>query len=1152
MEVRVLGPLQVAGVGREVDLRGERLRSLLGMLVRQPAEVVPGDTLIDALWGESPPPTARASLRMHVSRLRQHLDSIDGSAVDIVSQAAGYRLAIEPDAVDHVRFERLLGEARLLVDDGDAKRAVVLLRSTLGLWRGPAFVDVDVPMLSLVAHQLDAARLDALDLLFSTRLDLGESSELIGDLESVVDSHPEAERFTRHLMLALYRTGRQTDALATFQRLRRRLADGSGLVPSRELTELESSILRQDPSLDLTRRSALQRPPDVGREAVPATVPASLGAFRRGPFAGRARVVDDLAAQLGRSRSPAAGCFHCVLGPAGIGKSRLLAEIGDRAAAEGTTVLHGWAQPGVAMPFSVFRTAFAPLGRSDSLVGEAVRELLLLVDGGDQAIDRREFRLLPLLEAVVDSTSLERGTSTLLVLDDLQWADSVSLAGIHHLARRASPNLCLLVAARPGRPSTAWQDFIAELSTIPGAAVCELGGLAVDDVAELVAARHPEVPEHRRLEVAERLMEATDGNPYFVSTMLHDPVDRIDQRASTFDLDGPNVPLAARAALERRIDALPTTTQCLLRAAAVLGPQVGLDQLATVVGRGRQEVEGELAPAVQTGVVVHAEHSMGQLHFEHELLRRTLLDGLTPADRSALHRSVVATLGHEPADDMARAYHLYRALPLVDRGDVIVGLRRAVSRALDLTAWAEALLLTSAALELAREAGEDDAPMIIDLLVQRGRARMGLSGRPAAMRTFEEAFTLALDSGHREMVGDILSAATRFYASLTPGDPVLGLIDRVLADDARGALGLEVLAEVLGHRFVSEGATDEVVVLLDRLRAAAGDRKPAELLRAEVYLCAGQPDVAAGIEAADRLLGAIGADVDHPTLSWADGYLFRIGFELVAGDVRAAEADLSVFARGAARLRLPVFLWLEPVVRSDLALQAGRFEEAERCSEQAARFGAEHHVPDAAGSRTFHQFVTALLRGGIEGLVPTVDAAAAQFPGVLSYRAAQAAARAELGERQPAIEVLDRVIDDLQTSPRSLMTTLELSLAAWAALSVAPASTALRLLPLLEPWSGTVPRTAMVGASFGPIDRVIGRLQCLVGRRRAGLVRLERAVEQADSMGARPWSAWARFDLACELEDRTRSQSLVQEVRAEAEALGLAPLLARIDAAAIT
>ena len=256
LELRLLGPLEADVEGRQIELRRKKQRELLALLALRAGEVVSTDRLVDELWGEAPPKAVVGSLQNLVSELRKVLPP------DVlVTRAPGYMLAIEREAVDAHRFERLAREAR----DADPQQRVTQLGEALALWRGPALADVQLEHTSAdEAARLEELRVAAREDRLEAELELGHHSQAIGELESLISQHPLRERPIGLLLLALYRAGRQSEALETYRRARETLVEELGIDPSPELQRLEQAILRHDPELDL---------PEAPRKRVPVSEP---------------------------------------------------------------------------------------------------------------------------------------------------------------------------------------------------------------------------------------------------------------------------------------------------------------------------------------------------------------------------------------------------------------------------------------------------------------------------------------------------------------------------------------------------------------------------------------------------------------------------------------------------------------------------------------------------------------------------------------------------------------------------------------------------------------------------------------------------------------------------------------------------------------
>ena len=244
MDFRILGPLEVADNGREPVIAPGKQRALLAILLLHANEVVSSDRLIDDLWGERPPASVAKSLQVHVSRLRKALGGGEGP---ITTAPNGYSIRVASGELDLDRFTRLAEEGRRAMGADDPERGAELLREALSLWRGPPLADFTFEAFAqLEVGRLEELRLAALEDRIDADLARGRHAELVGELEALVAAHPLRERLRRQLVLALYRAGRQGDALEAYRAARAKLMDELGLEPTPELRQLEQAILTHD------------------------------------------------------------------------------------------------------------------------------------------------------------------------------------------------------------------------------------------------------------------------------------------------------------------------------------------------------------------------------------------------------------------------------------------------------------------------------------------------------------------------------------------------------------------------------------------------------------------------------------------------------------------------------------------------------------------------------------------------------------------------------------------------------------------------------------------------------------------------------------------------------------------------------------------
>jgi YVTN family beta-propeller protein len=263
MEVRLLGAIEASENGIRLPLGGPRQRAVLADLALHAGHVVSTGQLVEDLWGGRPPATAKRTVESYVYRLRHVLAASGADGTPLVTRPTGYLLNTAPECVDVWQFRDLADRGRTALEHGDAAAVVTLLGTAIGLWRGPALADVrEAAFAPLVAQRLEEERLAAVENLVEARLAVGQHRELVPELEALIGESPYRERFYAQLMLALYRSDRQADALAVFTRARALLAGELGVEPGRELREMQRAVLLQAPELEPSGPSA---PPHPGR-----------------------------------------------------------------------------------------------------------------------------------------------------------------------------------------------------------------------------------------------------------------------------------------------------------------------------------------------------------------------------------------------------------------------------------------------------------------------------------------------------------------------------------------------------------------------------------------------------------------------------------------------------------------------------------------------------------------------------------------------------------------------------------------------------------------------------------------------------------------------------------------------------------------------
>jgi DNA-binding SARP family transcriptional activator len=325
----VLGPLEVRADARLHEVPGPQERALLALLLTAPGRVVSVSAIISGIWGDAPPGHAENTVQSYISRLRRALPR-NGASL-ILTRRPGYVATVDPEDVDAERFRTLAAAGRRDLGTGRPKAAAAELRDALGLWRGEAYAEFDAPFAVAERTALEEMRLAAVEDRITADLALGAGSELVGELETLVGRHPWRERLWAQLMTALYRSGRQADALDAYQRARTSLIDELGIEPGPELRTVEAHVLAQDEVL-------------LGADKLLDALPAALTVV--GPtFVGREAELAQLVEAYDRA---AKGSVERLLltGPHGMGKTRLLAEFAREVQAKGGLVRYGTSEAG--------------------------------------------------------------------------------------------------------------------------------------------------------------------------------------------------------------------------------------------------------------------------------------------------------------------------------------------------------------------------------------------------------------------------------------------------------------------------------------------------------------------------------------------------------------------------------------------------------------------------------------------------------------------------------------------------------------------------------------------------------------------------------------------------------------------------------------
>lgn len=669
MLFRGLGPVAVEVDGVERDLGSRLQRRLLCVLLARRPEVVTADQLVETVWPVSAPAAASTSLQSYVSHLRRALEPDRArrtAASAIVSVGNGYRLAVDDSDTDIGRFEAGVATGIRLLADGDAPAAAASFDGALELWRGEPYADLgDADVAVFPRSRLTELFEVASEQRAAAQLVLGRVDEATASLEALVRAQPLRERRWELLITALYRAGRQADALRAYQRARETLVEELGIEPGPALRRLELQVIEQDPALLAPApapRADGATAPDAGTAVVPVPLPEGL------PLVGR----ETSLAQLRADREVAlAGQLRVslVAGEAGIGKSRLTEAIAAEVERQadpvwwsfcrdtpGSPALWPWMQvarqlvaaaPSALSTLAALLPGFAAGSPSGSAGPEAHSDLAAV-----------RFRLFDALVAEL-ATAAKRRPLT-IVIEDLHWADPATLDMLGFLVEsRVRAPLHLVVTRRSDEASTdALRELLARLARSTNVSRVTLTGLAPDEVAQFsrdVAGRELTSRE------AHELHARTSGNPFFLTELT--------RWGASAGLAGDDVPDGVRDVVVGRLELADPGLTALLKMAAVAGERFRPEVVAAAAGIDAATSASLYSLGQRTHWLAPTADGV-ELRFTHALVRDVLLAEQAALERRAAHWAIgLATSERRGEDSTALseiARHLAAGVPVGD------------------------------------------------------------------------------------------------------------------------------------------------------------------------------------------------------------------------------------------------------------------------------------------------------------------------------------------------------------------------------------------------------------------------------------------------------------------------------------------------------
>ena len=1124
-EFRILGPIEVAEGGTVIDLGGARQRALLAILLVSRGEPVPVDRLVDQLYAGQPPRTAVKSVQAHVSRLRKALG--DGR---LRTEAGGYALGLAPGELDADRFGDLVTEGRGALERGEADRAARAFDDALALWRGPPFGDLAYENFA----QPELSRLEELHATcIEERIDiglaLGRHDELRPELERLVAEHPLRERLRGQLMLALYRSGRQAEALDAYRDARRALVDELGLDPGRDLQELERAILNHDPRLDLPGAARAPRPAE-------GAVPGRLAA---GVFVGRLAELAELDGALADAHA-GRGRLVFLSGDAGIGKSRLADEFASHAKSSGARVLWGrcW-EAGGAPAYWPWVQALRSHVREASTeelrgqLGTGAPELVQLlpdlrehfpeVEAGQPAPSDEGARFR-LFQATADFLrAIARAGPLLVVLDDVHAADASSLLLLEFVAvDLADAQVLLLAAFRDPEPDLLDPTAATALARALRAASLgvALSGLREGDVAALIELTTTTQPSPA---LVHAIAVETEGNPLFVgeiARLLAAEGRLAEQPGSTWR---PSIPETVRGVIGRRLDRLSPACRDVLTVASVVGREFDLELVERLSDRPREELLGLLDEAVAARLVTDVPGAPARLRFTHALVRDTLYDALSTTRRLDLHRRTVEAIESSGGTDPTRlselAHHSFRAVPAVDAEVAVAHARRAAAHASEVLAHEEAARLYETALHALASRATPDPDVELALTLGLGESLARAGEMPAARDAFLRAAVLARSGGNAEaLAAAALGYGGRIVWTRAAGDRlVVSLLEEALAalGNERTPARARVLARLAGALRDELDPTRRIAYGEEAVAIARETGDLGALAYALDGLSAGlqasrdlqrRAAIAAELEEIARLVQDREAEVDVHIA----GLLTY--FEL--GDMKLVRRSAGAITRLAAELRQPAQLWIAQATEALLALHEGRLDLAEELATSAREHGRIAQPREAEGAFAMQLYQVRSEQQREAEVYDLLGTVADDLPGRPLFRCALARLACELGRQSEGRRRFEELAaNGFEVVPRDQEWLLSAAFLTGACVDLGDHARGAELYDELLPFAGTLATDVHEG-SAGATARLLGVLAELNGERETAIRHLQDAVEVNERVGARIWLARSQAELA--------------------------------------
>jgi predicted ATPase/DNA-binding SARP family transcriptional activator len=1145
--IALCGPLVVEIDGHRVegDLPGRQGRLLFAYLAAHRRRAVSRAELIEVLWPSDPPSSPEAALKVLLARLRR----VIGAAL---AGRAEISLALADDAVIDVEVvDRAVADAEAALERGDPRAAMDTAGTALAIAERPLLPEFQDGWVHERRRELQEQASALLEAEAAAALRIGGDELAQGEraARELTRREPFRESGYARLMEIHEARGNVAEAVRVFDELRVLLRDELGTAPSAPVVALNERLLRGGaPTAAAAVAVPLPRLPGEEGDASP-----------RVRFVGREA---ELARLRERWTDARAGDPRLVLvgGEAGVGKTRLLTHFAREVHREHANVLYGRCDEGALLPYQPFMEALRHFvvhcgppqlpGQSEPELAELARLVPELRSGaGDAAAPppgEPETQRYRLFEAMTGFFAGVAGTAPLLlVLDDVQWADKPTLLLLRHLLRRAVDVPLLVLAAYRDAEAAAGPlgELLTELRRDPRVEHIALRGISEPDTTAIVAAGSSLQP---RPDFISQLHARTGGNPLYIQELLRDLAESGGALAELA------VPAGVQEVIGRRLARLSGPTLSALEAAAVIGGQFDLATLASATSAPSDDLLDAVEEGVRAGLLAEDPEVVDRFAFPHALVRQTLYERQMRSRRVRLHQRIAAALatsGNANPAELAR--HAFEARAMIGPEVVVGHLRAAAEQASRSLAYEEAGDHYRRALQVIDEL-DGDALVLerCSLLLSLGRSQLR-SGDEEARASFQSAARLARELHAPEpLAWAALGLAGRYWETSATDANLTEVLEEALEQLSSDESVLRIrvmgrLAEVLHF----SGQTERALEL--SAEALAGARRLHDPTAIAAALTARHVALL-HIEHLDERLSVsaevldLATRIGHLELG-VQGLHWRIYDLFELGDADAAIEAHDKLSALAAELRQPLLRSLALCWQASREQMAGRWEEAERLSDEALALGRRAHAADADSLHGAQAVVRSRDMGRLQELLERMQDVGARHQAIPAWPAALACAHLAAGDEERARELYAEVVaDGLARVPRNIywLSTVAFLCEACAAL---PDHPGLELLEAeLAPYAT---RTVQISsaACLGSAAHFLGILAVADRRYDEADRRFAAAAERNRSLGALTALARTEHEHGAALlarngpGDEAKAAALLRSADAAALRLGMAP-----------